>query len=199
MHSPSKKVHSGQDDIKYNPNQPIAAGAHQDICTLIRKVTALFDEYGTLRFHHFVDIWKDMKFGLIFCGRQTFRELFEFTEDLFDLVKLQTSSQNKFGHRAAAIYLLYSLYFKQPARPMVRIKVTMDEYADMSKFIDKCRMEKHWDLAYVWVKLMTDNAFHFVIADRPYGIDTINAIELRRSAVLLCGVDSTFKANESPL
>ena len=65
-------------------------------------------------------IWKDMKFGLIFCGRQTFRELYEFTEDLFDLVKLQALSPNSIGCRAAAIYLLYSLYFKQPARPMVR-------------------------------------------------------------------------------
>ena len=107
------------EEIKYNPNQPIAAGAKHDICALIHKVTALFDEYHTPRFNHFIDIWKEMKFGLIFCGRQTFRELYEFTEDLFDLVKLQAISPNKFGNRAAAIYLLYALYFKQPARPMV--------------------------------------------------------------------------------
>ena len=108
------------DEIKYNPNQPITAGAKQDICTLISKVTALFDEYQSPRFNHFIDIWKEMKFGLIFCGRQTFRELYEFTEDLFDLVKIQAMSPNNFGNRAAAIYLLYSLYFKQPTRPMVR-------------------------------------------------------------------------------
>ena len=41
----------------------------------------------------------------------------------------------------------------------------MTEYADLSSFIDKCRVEKHWDLAYVWVKLMTDNAFQFVAAE----------------------------------
>ena len=109
------------DKLKYNPNQPIAAGAQLDISNLIEKATALFDEFQTLRFHHFVDIWKDMKFGLIFCGRQTFRELYEFTEDLFDLVKLQALPPNMFGSRAAAIYLLYSLYFKQPARPMVSL------------------------------------------------------------------------------
>ena len=40
-------------------------------------------------------------------------------EDLFDLVKLQAMPPNKFSHRAAAIYLLYALYFKQPARALV--------------------------------------------------------------------------------
>ena len=47
----------------------------------------------------------------------------------------------------------------------IRIKVTIKEYSDLSNFIDKCRVQKHWDLAYVWVKLMTDNAFHFVAAE----------------------------------
>ena len=110
---------SETEEVKFNPNQAISAGAQKDISTLIHKVTALFDEYRTPRFKHFIDIWKDMKFGLIFCGRQTFRELYEFTEDLFDLVKLQAMAQNKFSNRAAAIYLLYALYFKQPARPLV--------------------------------------------------------------------------------
>ena len=112
---------SENEEIKYSPNQAIAAGVNHDICSLIHKVTALFDEYRTPRFRHFIDIWKDMKFGLIFCGRQTFRELFEFTEDLFDLVKLQAITLTKFGNRAAAVYLLYALYFKQPARPLVSI------------------------------------------------------------------------------
>ena len=113
---------SENEEIKYSPNQAIAAGANHDICSLIHKVTALFDEYRRPRFRHFIDIWKDMKFGLIFCGRQTFREMFEFTEDLFDLVKLQAITLTKFGNRAAAVYLLYALYFKQPARPLVSYK-----------------------------------------------------------------------------
>ena len=117
MHFDAKVT--GKEEVKFNPNQSIATGAKKDITTLIHKVTALFDEYRTPRFKHFIDIWKDMKFGLIFCGRQTFRELYEFTEDLFDLVKLQAMALNKFSNRAAAIYLLYALYFKQPARPLV--------------------------------------------------------------------------------
>ena len=115
----STAILSEREEVKFNPNQSIAAGAKKDISTLIHKVTVIFDEYRTPRFKHFIDIWKDMKFGLIFCGRQTFRELYEFTEDLFDLVKLEAMTPNKFSNRAAAIYLLYALYFKQPARPLV--------------------------------------------------------------------------------
>ena len=37
-----------------------------------------------------------------------------------------------------------------------------------------------------------------LIYRRPYGIDTINSTELRRSAGLLCGINSKFKSNESP-
>ena len=33
---------------------------------------------------------------------------------------------------------------------------------------------------------------------RPYGIDTINSIELRRNAGLLCGTNSKFKSTENP-
>ena len=111
-----------KEEVKFNPNQAIAAGAKHDICNLLHKVSALFDEYRMPRFKHFIDIWKDMKFGYIFCGRQTFRELYELTEDLFDLVKIQAMPPNKFSKRAASVYLLYALYFKQPARPLVSVQ-----------------------------------------------------------------------------
>ena len=36
-----------------------------------------------------------------------------------------------------------------------------------------------------------------LIFRRPYGIDTINSVELRRSAGLLCGINTKFRSNES--
>ena len=63
------------------------------------------------------------------------------------------------------MYKVTNVMFCPSCNSLIRIKVTMKEYTEFSTFIDKCRIEKHYDLAYVWVKLMTDNAFHFVAAE----------------------------------
>ena len=46
--------------------------------------------------------------------------MFELTEDLIELAKQETFSHNKTPLRVAALYLIYSLYFKQPFRPKTR-------------------------------------------------------------------------------
>ena len=90
----------------------------------------------------------------IFHGRQGFRELTEFTEDLLKIVKSYTLKHNKMGIRAAAIYLWYTLYFKQPTRPKVRLHVDKREYSDLNKFLKQCREERHWEIVYCWSKLI---------------------------------------------
>ena len=55
-------------------------------------------------------------------SRQSFKEMYELTEDLLDLAKQETFSHNKTPLRGAAFYLMYALYFKQPFRPQARIK-----------------------------------------------------------------------------
>ena len=44
---------------------------------------------------------------------------------------------------------------------------------------------------------MKHNVKSCLIFRRPYGIDTINSVELRRSAGLLCGINTKFRSNES--
>ena len=58
------------------------------------------------------------------------------------------------GIRAAAIYLWYTLYFKQPTRPKVRLHVDKREYSDLNKFLKQCREERHWEIVYCWSKLI---------------------------------------------
>ena len=59
----------------------------------------------------------------IYHGREYFRELYEFTEDLFGLVSPHLFAEDSNDAlRAAALYLLYGLYFKQATIPKVRRK-----------------------------------------------------------------------------
>ena len=75
----------------------------------------------------------------IFHGRQSYRELYEFTEDLLAYTRKLALSPYGFGNRAAAVYLLYTLYFKQPCRPKVRIRVEYEQYEDFCQWIDELR------------------------------------------------------------
>ena len=75
----------------------------------------------------------------IFHGRQSYRELYEFTEDLLAYTRTLALSPYGFGNRAAAVYLLYTLYFKQPCRPKVRIRVEYEQYEDFCQWIDELR------------------------------------------------------------
>ena len=113
------KASNDDDEVIYNPFQPLVHGVEHDVLKLLKQTVAIFDETNTLRIQHFHTVWHRMQFGLIFHGRQGFRELTEFTEDLLKIVKSYTLKNNDMGIRAAAVYLWYTLYFKQPTIPKV--------------------------------------------------------------------------------
>ena len=146
----------------FSLSQPFSAGVERDVRVLVTRVVALFDELEGLRFQHFLDIWKDMRFPLIFCGRQYARELYELTEEVLACAKRRALAPESQPVRAAAVYLTYALYFRQPLRPRIKVRLTLPELRDVSEFIDRCREEQHWDLVYVWARLLQDHAFEFV-------------------------------------
>jgi hypothetical protein len=67
--------------------QYIAAGVKTDCQTLLERFTAT----GSVRFKEFVKIWQDMKFSCIYCGRESFAELYEFTEE----VRIQVKQEDR--------------------------------------------------------------------------------------------------------
>jgi len=77
MSSPGKSK-----DIRYTSS---GAGLSEDVDKIVKLTAENFTRNEQLRFEYFVDIWKDLKFGLIFCGRQYFRELYNVVEDLLAL------------------------------------------------------------------------------------------------------------------
>ena len=139
----------------------ITSGCAWDVAQALERIVDLFDENEELRYQYFKQVWQEMNLGLIYCGREYFRELHEFTEDLLEIVKQHMLSPHNQAHRAAAIYLLYGLYFKQALVEKVRVRVTKSEFRDLLQFLQMCREEQHWDLIYVWKKLIKDRAFYW--------------------------------------
>lgn len=56
----------------------IALGVKTDCQNLLKRFIAT----ESVRFKEFVKIWQDMKFSCIYCGQETFAELYEFIEEV---------------------------------------------------------------------------------------------------------------------
>ena len=166
----------------FRKDQSIAAGLEEDIDVIIYKVFYEFEKNSGPRFNIFTEVWHQTGIGLIFSGRESFREMFEFTEELFVRVKKYAFSMlgGKTNHalvRYAAIYLLYSLYFKQPCRPRVKIRLLKDELNDLLMTTNMAKQEHHWDVLYAWSKLFTSHAFHYVACQSQMGLEVALQME----------------------
>ena len=151
----------------FNIQQSISAGLEDDVERIVYKVFDEFEKHSGPRFNIFTEVWHQTGLGLIFSGRESFREMFEFTEELFLRVKKYALSTlgGKPNHalvRYAALYMLYSLYFKQPCRPRVKIRLVKEELQDLLDTTMIARQESHWDVLYAWSKLFTSHTFHYV-------------------------------------
>nr|XP_040576752.1 uncharacterized protein LOC121125630 isoform X2 [Lepeophtheirus salmonis] len=176
----SKEDKESLEDIHFL-SQNLFAGVEEDIHTLLNRVNNAFDEYEELRFSHFVEIWKEMKFEYIFRGRETFRETYELTMGILRMVKDKILSPDvNLGYRAAAIYSLYALYFKQPPMINVHIRLTLSDVKEIMAVFHHFHEGQHWDIIYCWNRLMSANAFHFSGASRLMGIEAINSFFINK-------------------
>jgi len=175
---------------KYNKRDLVTinttAGIDEDLEIFIYKVFEQFEKNVGPRFSEFTAQWHKSNFGLIFCGRENFRETYEFTEELFHRVKkyVRSEMKGKPQHtlvRYTGLYLIYSLYFKQPCRPRVKFRILKDEFEELVNLSQLARRDNHWDVTYAWSKLFTSHAFHFVATSAPMGIEMAYQSELRKS------------------
>ena len=65
----------------------------------------------------------------------------------------------------------------------------MGEYKELVSFVNECRLKKHWEVPYVFFKLVLDDALQHVAISRPVGLESISNLEPRRKAELLIGDD----------
>jgi len=172
---------------EFEINQHFTVGLADDIDRFLHLVYNQFEEVDEgPRMSIFVEEWKRTSFGLIFNGRENFREIFELTKEIFDLVKtyavaLSKGNENPLGLRYAAIYLLYALYFKQPCRPKIKIRLIFQEFKDLQMFVDEAKNDKHYDLVFAWTKLFTENAFHYSATQTQLGPETAFMLEKKET------------------
>jgi len=166
----------------FDQEQTITAGVEDLVHEVLYRIFDEFEDIEGPRMTIFLKVWQETSFVLIFHGRESFRELYEFTEELFDIVKqyaLKTRKKddNPEGIRFAALYLLYALYFKQPCRPKVKIRLTFEEFDELVDFIEETKDCYHYDVVYAWAKLFSEAAFHYVATPGQLGLELAFQLE----------------------
>ncbi|XP_046388013.1 snRNA-activating protein complex subunit 1-like [Ischnura elegans] len=145
----------------------IAAGVRTDCENLMTA----FMTKNSLRFDDFCAVWQDMRFPSIYCGRKTFSELVEFTEEVLQIAKTFMLPPHPFQVRAGGIYLTAGLYYKQPTSGLVKIRLTCEDLENLNPFLKQLRGESHWDVLFMFSKMLAENAFVFTLSPRTYGIE----------------------------
>ena len=171
----------------FSTKQGIESGFDEDVERIIYKVFDEFEKHSGPRFTFYTEIWHVTGLGQIFNGRDSFREMFQFTEEVFQHVKRFCLSslggkQNHVLVRYAAIYMLYSLFFKQPCRPRVKIRLVKEELEDMLDTIMIARQENHWDVVYAWSKLFTGHSFYYVATWGQMGLEV--AVQMEHKEIM---------------
>ena len=72
---------------EFSVDQTIAAGLEEDIERIVYLAFDQFEKQEGPRFELFKDIWQKTGLGQLFSGRESFREMYEFTEELLARVK----------------------------------------------------------------------------------------------------------------
>lgn len=163
----------------------IIAGIDEDLEATMFSAFQEFEKEAGPRFSAFTKVWKESCFGCIFNGRESYRDLYEFTEEILDRVKQSTRPvyQNRERNsllRYAGLYMMYALFFKQPCRPRVKLRLTLEEMKELQDLAEQARVENHWDVVYAWSKLFNQHAFHFTALPTQMGLEMAIQLEQKK-------------------
>jgi len=171
-------------DRKFTTKMTFNAGIDFDIERIIYSIFYEFDKNQQPRFTIFSKVWRESKLGLIFCGRESLRDLYDLTGDIFYVIKqyikpIIKNKDNNILIRYAGVYMLYAFYFKQPCRPRERIKLSYTEFTQLSALMDDAKRDMHYDILYAWSKLILYQAFQYSVVGAYLGLEVGKAQERR--------------------
>ncbi|CAH1155535.1 unnamed protein product [Phaedon cochleariae] len=128
-----------------------------------------FESLQSFNYSDFVEIWQHKNFSYIFAGQNYALLLKEFCENCFYSVKKFIMFPRTLYSQIGAFYLLYGLYYKQPVRDWVKIRLTLDEYERIVELIQEMSNRDQLDAVYIFAKMKAENVFTYVAQRRQLG------------------------------
>ncbi|KAK2578620.1 hypothetical protein KPH14_010757 [Odynerus spinipes] len=148
-----------------NTRSYVSAGFQEDCAKLINR----FEQAEDVRFQTFSEIWKDLKFSLIFKGKRTTADLMEFCEDILYISK-QYLFSTRFKERICGLYLLYGIYYKMPFT-LFKIRIKLTDWHSIMELHNQIKEGEHLDANYILSKLIVDNAFQHCLFDLDFSFE----------------------------
>lgn len=90
--------------------------------------------------------------------------LLTFCEDALSVTKQFLVNATNLKERIAALYLMYSVYYKMPTKQL-KFRMTLLDWNCLMELRSQVNKEDFLDANYIICKLIVDHAFHFCIAD----------------------------------
>jgi hypothetical protein len=158
----------------------IAAGFRQDMELLFSKFIdnerqnesePKSEPLIRLRFSRFAQIWTQLNFSFIFKARINDNELREFIDEIYLEVLPNCSRDKPFERRVASLYLLYSLFVKQPQNKTIQQRIRINYYylSEIRELVEKSKQLDQLEVCYIWYKLLSLKAIDFVHVSRLMG------------------------------
>ena len=107
-----------------------------------------------------------------FSRRFNENDLHEFIDECFIICLSQMSQDKSLERRIAGLYLLYSMYVKQPLNEHrtqqldIKIRMTQDDLFNARQLYSDCHSAGLKNICFLWFKLLSIGAIHFVFANR---------------------------------
>ncbi|EFA05365.1 snRNA-activating protein complex subunit 1 [Tribolium castaneum] len=129
-----------------------------------------FKQYQNCSFTSFANLWKSECFLSIFKDQQYILMLQAFIENCFFIIKKFLFSSDAYI-QAGAVYLLYALYYKQPIKNWVKIRLTQTEFDKLCEICEIHRANKSLDLVFIYNKMRMDEVFDYCALAQPLGLE----------------------------
>lgn len=150
-----------------------------------------FENLKTFNFAQFSEVWQKMRFSCVHTHFETKEESRYFTDATLLIAKNFFKFPKNIYTQVGSLYLLYGLYYKQPYKELIKIRMTLDDYDLFEKFIEDMKQSERLQPIYVYAKLKFDNAFQYCYSNIPLAPDlTYHKREYEKTSYL-------FKMNKS--
>jgi len=137
-----------------------------DTETFLRK----FEKEQTFNYADFANVWQATNFTFVFSDQSDVKPLKVLCDICFATVKKYITSETGPYIQIGAFYLLYGLYYKQPIRRLVRIRLTLAEYRRIKDLMNEMLSKGQYDALYIFAKMKSDEAFVFVAHPKPLSV-----------------------------
>ncbi|XP_071502227.1 uncharacterized protein [Diadema antillarum] len=157
------KVHK----IMGRHKKPTSLGLTQGLQRDVDGLLARFINSQSVRYEEFSRIWRELNFPLIFCGLKNSTTERTFAGEVFFIALKYLLPPTDLQRKIFGMYLLYGIYYTQPCKPPMKIRVTKEHWDALLELYRELQKAEHLDAAYIFLKMRRNQIFHFVVHTKP--------------------------------